>query len=156
LGSWLNLGVTGRPQTPPADIPPAGAYTPNEPPPYNAPYTSSYTGSWTTAAGPEPGAGPIPPQPPPYAEPYPGAAPGAYAENYPPGAIPPIPPVPPYSWRRREPVFAFVLIGLGIIFLLQSLGFVTHLMHYIWPFMLIGLGIWLVVRRVGYTQGGPK
>ena len=69
---------------------------------------------------------------------------------------PPIPPVPPYNWRRREPIFAFVLIGLGIIFLLQSLGFVTHLMHYIWPLMLIGLGVWLIVRRVGYLQGGSK
>jgi len=49
-----------------------------------------------------------------------------------------------------------VLIGLGIIFLLQSLGFVTHLMHYMWPLMLIGLGVWLVVRRLADAQGGPK
>jgi hypothetical protein len=67
-----------------------------------------------------------------------------------------VPPVSPYNWRRREPIFAFVLIGLGIIFLLQSLGFVSHLMHYVWPLMLIGLGAWLVVRRVSDAQGGPK
>jgi len=53
-------------------------------------------------------------------------------------------------------IFAVVLIGLGLIFLLQSLGFVSHLMHYIWPVMLIGLGVWLIVRRVGYMQGGSK
>jgi hypothetical protein len=49
-----------------------------------------------------------------------------------------------------------VLIGLGIIFLLQSMGFVTHLMHYLWPLMLIGLGVWLVLRQAGYIQGGRK
>jgi hypothetical protein len=78
---------------------------------------------------------------------------------YPPGAIPPfrlIPPVPPYNWRRREPVWAVVLIGLGIIFLLQDLGFVGHLLHYAWPVLLIGFGVWMIIRRVGYTQGGPK
>jgi hypothetical protein len=49
-----------------------------------------------------------------------------------------------------------VLIGFGIIFLLQSLGVVSHLLHYVWPFMLIGMGVWLIVRRVGYNQGGSK
>jgi hypothetical protein len=82
-----------------------------------------------------------------------------------PGRIPnririrrPIHPAPttPYNWRRKEPIFAFVLIGFGVIFLLQSLGVVSHLLHYIWPLMLIGMGAWLIVRRIGYTQGGPK
>jgi B-box zinc finger protein len=153
LGNWLNLGGSGRAtgasqgSNPP---PSAAAYTQVEPPPYSAPYTSSWS---DPIPGAGPGAGPIPP---PYTDPYVGTIPGGYAEGYPPGVIPPIPPAPPYNWRRREPIFAFVLIGLGIIFLLQSLGFVTHLMHYIWPLMLIGLGVWLIVRRVGYTQGGSK
>ena len=150
LGSWLNMG--GRSSTTHHGTntpePPATGYGQTEPPPYSAPYTSSWSGY-------EPGTGPIP-QTPPYSEPYTGQPGEPYAENYPPGVIPPIPPIPPYNWRRREPIFAFVLIGLGIIFLLQSLGFVTHLMHYIWPLMLIGLGVWLIVRRVGYTQGGSK
>lgn len=155
LGSWFNLGFTARvnPRPPNGNQapPPAGGNIPPEPPPYSAPYTSSWTGY-----APGPGGGPIPQQPP-YTEPYAGPNPEAYAENYPPGTTPPIPPVPPtYYWQRKEPIFAFVLIGLGIIFLLQSLGFVTHLIHYIWPFMLIGLGVWLILRRVGYTQGGPK
>jgi hypothetical protein len=102
---------------------------------------------------------------PPYTETYPGAyqAPYTgqepYGDPYPPGVIPagpPIPPIPPPNWRRREPVFAFVLIGLGILFLLQSMGFVGHVLHYIWPFMLIGLGIWLILRRMGDAQGGSK
>ena len=161
LGSWLNMGGSSRGsgihpgENPPP--PPAGSYAQTGPPPYSAPYTSTqYTSTWSDPVpGAGPGTGPIPPQPP-YVDPYAGTNPGAYAEPYPPGAIPPIPPVPPYNWRRRDPIFAFVLIGLGIIFLLQSLGFVTHLMHYIWPLMLIGLGVWLIVRRVGYLQGGSK
>jgi TM2 domain-containing membrane protein YozV len=161
LGSWLNLGGSGRSAgvPPGANTPPtAAAYAQTEPPPYSAPYTSSWSEPIPGAgAGTGSGAGPIPPPyPDPYAGTNPGGYAGGYAEGYPPGVIPPIPPVPPYNWRRREPIFAFVLIGLGIIFLLQSLGFVTHLMHYIWPLMLIGLGVWLIVRRVGYIQGGSK
>jgi len=79
--------------------------------------------------------------------------------EYPPGVIPPIPPIPPlppYGWPRKEPIWAFVLIGLGVIFLLQSMGIVSHIFHFAWPILLIGLGIFLIVRRVGYTPGGPK
>ena len=155
LGSWLNIGGrgSGTSQGPNAPPPPAGGYAQTEPPPYNAPYTRSWSGTV-----PEPESGPIPPHPP-YAEPYLGSNAEPFSESYPPGYIPPmppIPPLPPYNWRRREPIFAFVLIGLGIIFLLQSLGFVSHLMHYIWPLGLIALGAWLIVRRIGYTQGGSK
>jgi hypothetical protein len=158
LGNWLNLGTMSRSSGPPpyqATPPPAGGYAQVDPPPYSAPYASTGTAYGTgypsgAAPGAGTGAGPIPPQPP-FSEPYVGPEP--FGEGYPPG---PIPPVAPYYWRRKEPVFAFVLIGLGVIFLLQSLGFVDHLMHYIWPLMLIGLGIWLIVRRVGWPQGGPK
>ena len=151
LGSWLNLGASVRFHGTQQQPPPGQTSAQTEPPPYSAPYTSSWS-------DPNPGPGPAGGySQPPYAEPYVGSDP--YGGNYPPGyipPIPPIPPVPPQYWRRREPVFAFVLIGLGVIFLLQSLGFVTHLMHYIWPIMLIGLGVWLIVRRVGYMQGGSK
>jgi len=159
LGSWLNLGShrgtihpgqgvppvyptdPTAPAAPGASMPGAGVpgsgYAPGatEPPPYSAPYTGQWQGY------------PPPPQPPPFSEPYAG--------EYPPGPIPPIPPMPPgpYGWRRREPVWAVILIGLGIIFLLQSLGVVSHIFHFAWPVLLIGLGVWLIVSR---TQGGPK
>jgi TM2 domain-containing membrane protein YozV len=185
LGSWMNLSShagrsagTGHntsgvnPPPPPPNYtagPGASPGASTEPPPtYNAPYTSTWT-SGVTPGAPEapteaeqPGAYSTPP---PYTEPYPGAYPGSYSgqdpygqgyQGYPPGVIPPIPPVPPLNWRRREPVFAFVLIGLGVLFLLQSMGVVGHVLHYIWPFMLIGMGIWLFVRRMGDTQGGSK
>jgi len=171
LGGWLNLGGQGRgaganpgaPPNPPTPPPPpgfepgtAGSTAGTEPPPYSVPYTSTTT--WSNPGG-------VPPQPP-YAEPYAGVNPdpnAPYAQGYPqsygPGYIPPvppIPPIPPYTWRRREPVWAVVLIVLGVLFLLKSMGFVGHLFHYAWPLLLIGFGIWLVVSRLGHSQGGSK
>jgi len=208
LGSWLNLGGSGRSpheQTPPPP-PPAGGPVPGsgygavpgarpatgytagpvqtDPPPYAAPYTSSWSNDpgYPPAQPPYSGqpANPGPYDPGPYnpgsyypggpnpgmpipGVPNPGSPnPGPYGENYPPGYIPPIPPIPPdrmirpFGYRGREPVWAFILIGLGIIFLLKSMHIFSHLFHYAWPVLLIGLGVWLIVRRVGTTQGGPK
>ena len=168
LGSWLNMGPQNRPNSVPPNPNPQYAPPPNtagpsagaEQPIYNAPYTAS----WTTNSPPDPTSGPAggyPPQPP-YTQPWPGIPinPDPYAQNYPPnyppGSIPPIPPPPPYIWRRKEPVFAMILIGLGVVFLLQSMGVVEHLMRFIWPLALIALGAWLFVRRVSDTQGGSK
>jgi TM2 domain-containing membrane protein YozV len=168
--------------TPPGNFPSGSA---TEPPPYSAPYTSSWTAGTAAGSGPVSGppGGFGAPQPPytepyasqaPYGDPYaPGSyAPGTYPPgSYPPGTYPPgsypagtdptgfVPPatsIPPYGWRRKEPVFAFVLIGLGIVFLLQSMGIVGHILHYIWPVMLIGMGIWLILRRMGDARGGSK
>jgi hypothetical protein len=50
-----------------------------------------------------------------------------------------------------------ILIGLGIIFLLNQLGYVTErIVHYSWPLVLIALGVWLVVRRMGDIRGGRQ
>jgi len=174
LGSWLNLsgwgGFRGHGDPQGQNAPPpaaggAGPVTPGAeqtPPPYSAPYTSSWSGT---------GGGAVPPSyTEPYAGPYAGANPEGYPGNYPPGNyppggyppgyIPPIPPdpmgMPPFGWRRKEPVWAVVLIVLGVIFLLRSLGFIGHFMHFVWPLLLIGFGAWLIVRRVGPFQGGPK
>lgn len=176
VGSWFNMGGYSRssvmppnrqsatppnstsPASGPAAGPGAGPAFGSEPPTYNAPYTSSWASPSDPASGPAAG---YPPQQP-YTGSWPGTAPNPdpyaqnYPSNYPPGVIPPIPPVPPYFWRRKEPVFAMVLIGLGVIFLLQSMGVVEHLMRFIWPFALIALGAWLFVRRVSDTQGGSK
>ena len=97
-----------------------------------------------------------------YAPPY-GQSP--YQAQYPPAAgftdpvmpMPPPPPVPPLFWKRREPVGAIVLIGLGTLFLLGQLDiFHGRLMEFAWPLLLIGLGVWLIVRRLGDSQGGSK
>ena len=71
--------------------------------------------------------------------------------------IPPIPPVPPVYWRRKEPIGAIVLIGLGLLFLLGQMDFFSgRLFEYTWPLMLIALGVWLMIRRAGDGQGGPN
>jgi putative Mn2+ efflux pump MntP len=65
--------------------------------------------------------------------------------------------VPPLYWRRREPVGAIILIGLGVLFLLGQLDvFHGRLMEFAWPVLLIGLGVWLIARRLGDSQGGSK
>ena len=145
VGNWLNLG--GKQYPPAGGVPPvypmpgaagpAGAPgTPGGPgstyqPPYaQAPYTPPGQAGW---------------QPPftgtqaPY-EPY---AP-------PPPPIPPMPPVPPVYWKRKEPIGAIVLIGLGLLFLLGQLNiFNGRLWEFTWPLMLIALGVWLMIRRMG-------
>jgi TM2 domain-containing membrane protein YozV len=162
VGNWLNLGWRGRddewarPQQaknaeqaggnpaagpnpgPNPGVNPGGYQAPNPAPgtpyqnvPYqNVPYENvPYQGvPYTPASGFDPAA---------------------------PGAVPPVPP-PPY-WRRREPIGAVILIGLGLIFLLNQLGYVTErIVHYSWPLVLIALGAWLIVRRLGDTKGGPR
>jgi hypothetical protein len=175
LGNWLNLGSQNRgpihpgqsATTPPAPgNPPAGAPAQPQPTPYA-------TGDWGTGFPP-------PPQPP-YTEPYPGPYAGQYQDpyagyppgsyppgsyppgsyppgSYPPDAIPPIPPVPgvPPFGRRQQPVWAFILIGLGLMFMLHTIGIFHHLFRFMGPLLLIGFGVWLIVRRTGYFQGGSK
>jgi TM2 domain-containing membrane protein YozV len=84
---------------------------------------------------------------------------GPYQAPFPPQgfANPPAPPPPPASWRRSEPIGAIVLIGLGVLFLLEQLDiFHGRLLDFTWPIALIALGIWLIVRRLGDSQGGSK
>jgi hypothetical protein len=65
--------------------------------------------------------------------------------------------VPPVGWRRREPIGAIVLIGLGVLFLLGQFDiFSGKLFDYAWPLLLIGLGIWLFVRRLEETKGNQQ
>jgi Domain of unknown function (DUF5668) len=116
---------------------------------------------------------PTPPGVPSPAYPPAGAAqaaydPGAYqAASYavPPEApsaygipVPPMPPVPPIPPRRSEPVGAIILIGLGAMFLLSSMGvFNFGWIHHSWPIFLIALGGWLIFRRSqDVPNGGSK
>jgi TM2 domain-containing membrane protein YozV len=160
VGNWLNLG--GRPRTPgqqgawqsgqgqPGQANPAG-YAPGAYP------QGSYAPGQATQGSTDPGtAGWQPPytgqqaqyQQAPYTPPA-----GAYADP----AVPPIPPVPPVYWKRKEPIGAIVLIGLGVLFLLGQLDwFSSRVFEYTWPLGLIGLGAWMIVRRLGDTKGGSK
>jgi hypothetical protein len=172
LGNWLSHSFRGTPpppaapgqpvagvdpvtgQVPPAQpgaapgnwgVPPGGGYPPVNP--------GGYPGSYP---------GYVPPQPP-YAEPYTGEYPGPnpnfdpnYPGGYPPGYIPPVPPVGPFGWRRKEPVWAIVLIALGVILLLKRASFFAPFVHFTWPIVLIGLGVFFIIRRIGDNQGGSK
>jgi len=133
VGNWLNLGGKQTYPPPPAN-PAAGA-----PGSTGSGYQASYAGYQAGYQGgypPPPGyanAG-IPPIPP----------------------IPPMPPVPPVYWRRKEPIGAVILIGLGLLFLLGQLDvFNGRLWEFTWPLMLIALGAWLIIRRAGVGQAPP-
>lgn len=127
-------------------------------------------GNWLNLGGPQhrpgmpvnpPGAGP-------------GAAPGAggyqqvrytqyqapYTPPPPPGfidpAVPPPPPVPPVFWKRKEPIGALILIGFGLLLLMNQLGFLAErVIHILWPLIFIAIGVWLVIRRIGDTPQVP-
>ena len=168
VGQWLNMsgigtnpagsGPTAPPQTAPQNpgtpgVPPAAGQGWQETPypPAGTPPPAGATASGTTS---ENQAG--------YS--WPGGYQGytGYQDPWaPPGIppvspMPPVAPVPPYNWRRREPVWAVVMIVLGILFLLNSMGFVVHVFRYGWPLLLIGLGVWLIVRRAMGAQGGQQ
>ncbi len=51
----------------------------------------------------------------------------------------------------RVPVGAFILIGLGVLFLLNTMGVlrIDFLLHRLWPLILIAIGIRILMRRSG-------
>jgi hypothetical protein len=58
--------------------------------------------------------------------------------------------------RRREPVGALVLIGLGVLFLLNTLD-VFHFswVKHFWPLLIIALGVALFYRRMREVAPPP-
>jgi Domain of unknown function (DUF5668)/B-box zinc finger len=85
------------------------------------------------------------------------AAPGAAASVVPAGGGNPValPEGQPmvdaeYCPPSRVPVGAFVLIGLGVLFLLDEVGVLHfHSLWRFWPLVLIALGIRVLMRRTG-------
>lgn len=65
-------------------------------------------------------------------------------------------PLPPVAGTRsgKVPTAAVVLIGLGVLFLLQTAGVFEFNVERIWPLFLIGLGIWLFIARSGMWGHG--
>jgi TM2 domain-containing membrane protein YozV len=62
-----------------------------------------------------------------------------------------VPPAP--ETQQPSPVGAVVLIGLGVLFLLNTLGWWHfHWIGRMWPVILIALGVWLFIRRFGSGQ----
>lgn len=95
--------------------------------------------------------GQVPPPPPPGAE-YPPPPPAGYADPH--ASYPGVPPNVPPEWvwgrgrGRREPIGAIILIGLGVLFLLNSLD-IFHFDWFgrLWPLLIIGFGVALFIRR---------
>jgi hypothetical protein len=114
----------------------------------SAPYTA---GPYAGAPGPEnaPGYTPVGGPQDPYAPPVSGFVPPAGS----PGV--PFAPQSGTFGNAGIPVGAVVLIGLGMLFLLSSLGiFRDEWLGRTWPLVLIGIGAWLVYRRTREVQGG--
>ena len=53
------------------------------------------------------------------------------------------------STASNAPAGALILIGLGIVFLLETMGFHFFNFNRLWPLILIGIGGWLFARRWG-------
>ena len=51
----------------------------------------------------------------------------------------------------KPPIAAVVLIGLGLLFLINTTGILDLDIDRIWPVFLILLGLWLGARRLGYV-----
>jgi len=133
VGNWLNLGGPqhrGMPgqQGGPMNPPPTGSAGARGPGAYQqVPYTQ-YQASY--AAPPQSG----------FVDP----------------AVPPPPPVPPVFWKRKEPIGALILIGFGLLLLMNQLGFLAErVIHILWPLIFIAIGVWLVIRRIGDTPQVP-
>ena len=150
MGSWLNFGShSSAAQRGPAagtPVPPAA--------PYSAPYAGAPYAPPSASSGPAGPGSTVPgsavPGAPPFSEPYTGTTPPWVDPTlgYPP------PPVTPVNGLHTVPTGAIVLIALGILFLLHSMGFVPGIVRFAWPLLLIGMGVWLIIRRTGI--GGPR
>ncbi len=103
------------------------------PPAYTAPYT------------------PAPASPPPVSPPPPTGLDPQWSASY--------APVPAVPARRGEPVGALVLIAVGLLLLMSTLGlFDVDWIRRLWPLALLLLGVWLLVRRARspYPAAAPQ
>ena len=60
------------------------------------------------------------------------------------------------GWGRREPIGAIILIGLGVLFLLNTLDiFNFDWFGHLWPLLIIGFGVALFLRRAREVPPSP-
>jgi hypothetical protein len=53
----------------------------------------------------------------------------------------------------KVPTTAVLLIGIGVLFLLQTMGIFSFSVERLWPLLVIALGVWLFARRLGWIGG---
>ena len=56
----------------------------------------------------------------------------------------------------KIPIAAILLIGIGALFLLQTMGVFTFSAERLWPLFLIGLGVWLFAKRWGWIGSDAR
>lgn len=135
-GTGTAPGFAGTP-VPPVPPPPGAGFTPP-----TAGFTAAPAAGFTSS--PYVNVPPIPPMPPP----VPGAIPGPVPPGFDPTMMPPP--------RRREPVGALILIGLGVLFLLNTLDvFHFNWIGHLWPLLIIAIGAGLFYRRTREIQPPP-
>jgi TM2 domain-containing membrane protein YozV len=149
--------------TPPAS-PYVGGFTPPPPPAGSAFTPGSATGGSGAAANPYPGQDPTPGstqsagQNPAYTASY-AVPPAPGATGTPVQGIPPYPaPMAIETLGRKHPMGAIVLIVIGSVLLLHTLGiFEDEWIGRAWPLIIIGVGAWLLYRRTrDLPPGGPR
>jgi hypothetical protein len=142
------------PPVPPAAAgpiyPPGGpaGFAPGTPAGTASGFTDPYQASYQAPYQPYAPYGAVPPAP--------GYGAGYGAGGVPPVDAPPFAPVTPSDVdpyapvRRKEPIGAIVLIGLGLLFLFNTLNiFRFDWIGHLWPLIIIGIGAWLLIRRTG-------
>jgi TM2 domain-containing membrane protein YozV len=79
---------------------------------------------------------------------------GGTAQVPPPTAyVPAVPQYVPASTQRRAPLAAIFLIGFGVLFLLDNLGFFHwYWAGRYWPVILIVLGLWIAAKRASEAR----
>ena len=154
LGTKLGIAPPASPYasgfTPPQGTPASGAPAPGANPYPRGSYPGQVPNQDPGAGGPY--GGPYQ-QPPPYTSSYvapPGTA-GGYGPGMPPYSDPPEP-------KQRHPFGAVVLIGIGLMLLLHTLGiFEDEWIGRAWPIIIIGVGAWLFYRRTrDLPRGGAR
>ena len=132
-------------------------------PHYAAGFAPPASGPTAPGTNPNPypgsGFGPAP-------NPDPFQQPPAYTSSYaaPPPGTAGAPGMPPYSEplaiepRQRYPIGAVVLVVIGVVLLLHTLGiFEDEWIGRAWPLILIGIGAWLLYRRTREVpRGGAR
>lgn len=116
------------------------------PTPVASPYGAGFPPPPSPGPGQNPAAGaPFQSAPPIY--------PAASGPDLPPSGTPPYGPPLAFEPRaQRYPVGAVVLIAIGAVLLLQTLGiFEDEWISRAWPLIIIGVGVWLLYRK---TRGG--
>ena len=132
----INAAAAGFQRPPIVTPPPAGSpwatptsYTPADTPPPSATYSQPYSQPYTN----------------PYSNPYTPPVYTPVSATIPPYVPPPIPP-------NRFPTGAVVLIGLGMLFLLGTMGLFNALPGpSLVGVILLGIGVWIFLRRMTET-----